>query len=236
VGPDGKAKYPLPSEGQADNLPRLLGGTPKDDSEKDDSEVRQAPSSLTRYWDEGYYLWTGKGRWAGQQKTEHMMLDLPQQQVLNKLRENQKELWQEYQEQLKENANQRGDEQALPEVQWWGPLVTPKTLEDAGYIFSTTLLNLLAHANICSSPSILIPLPPDVPSMWKKIDKLLAPSHRALSILHESVASGEHTGFALRVWEKARSEEPFILAKRTIAHAYEQWKKRDGEDEKKRSA
>jgi hypothetical protein len=82
-------------------------------------------------------------------------------------------------------------------------------------------------------------LPPDVPSIWGKIDKLLAPSYRALDILHGSVTSGEQKEFALRVLEKARSEEPFILAKRTIAHTYEQWKKRDEseeDDEKKGSA
>ena len=90
---------------------------------------------------------------------------------------------------------------------------------------------------ICSSPSILIPLPPDVSSIWEKVEKLLAPSNRALGILHESVVSGEQKAFALRVWEKARSEEPFILAKRTIAHTYAQWKKRDeSEDDQKKGS
>ena len=92
---------------------------------------------------------------------------------------------------------------------------------------------------MCSSPSILIPLPPDIPSIWGKIDRLLAPSYRALSIFHESVTSGQQKEFALRVWEKAHSDEPLILAKRTISHAYEQWKKQDEseeDDEKKDSA
>lgn len=98
---------------------------------------------------------------------------------------------------------------------------------------------LPANTNICSSPSLLIPLPPDFPSIWEKMDKLLAPSYRALSILRESVTSGEQKAFALKVFQKAKSEEPFILAKRTISHAYEQWKKRDeseGDDEEKGSA
>lgn len=129
VGVDGKAKYPLPSEGQSDNLPRLLGGTPKEDSHQN------APSTSTRYWDEGWYLWTGNGRWVGQQKTEQMMLDLAKQQVLDNIRTDRKELWQEYQ---KQNINtQNGDEQPLPGAQWWGPLVPPKTFEDAGYVDST---------------------------------------------------------------------------------------------------
>jgi len=130
VGPDGKAKYPLPLEGQADNLPRVLGGTPKDDSE----DRQNAPSPSTRFWNEGWYLWTGKGRWAGQRKVDQMILDLPRQQVLAKMRENRRELWQEYQEQLKQDANQQSDGLFLPETQWWGPLVPPKTPEDAGYV------------------------------------------------------------------------------------------------------
>lgn len=131
VGLDGKAKYPLPSEGQAGNLPRLLGGAPKDDSQ--DQRSVPASSTTTKYWEEGWYLWTGKGRWASQQKTEQMMLDLPRQQVLEKLREDRKELWEEYQDQLKQVDPQ---EDGIPpaEIQWWGPLLPPKTLEDAGCV------------------------------------------------------------------------------------------------------
>jgi len=56
--------------------------------------------------------------------------------------------------------------------------------------------------------------------------------------LHESVTSGEQIQFAVRVWEKAQTGEPFELAQRTFSHAYQQWKKRDGpeeDDEKKGS-
>ena len=56
--------------------------------------------------------------------------------------------------------------------------------------------------------------------------------------MHESITSGEQKKFAERVWEKAKTDEPFILAKRTFTHAYEQWKKRDipeEDDEKKGS-
>jgi hypothetical protein len=190
---------------------------------------QNAPSSSTRFWDEGLYLWTGKGRWAGQQKTEQMMLDLLSSRFWTSFAKTGRNCGKNTKNSL--NANQQSDEQPLLGAQWWGPLVPPKTLEDAGYVVSNHLSFLPAHVNIYSSPSILIPLPPDVPSIWEKIDKLLAPSHRALAILHESVASGEQKAFALRIWEKARSEEPFILAKRTIAHTYEQWKKRDESEE-----
>jgi hypothetical protein len=73
--------------------------------------------------------------------------------------------------------------------------------------------------------------------MQEKLYKLLAPSYQVLNILHDSITSGEHKEFALRVWEKANSEEPFVLAKRTISHSYEQWKKRDeSEDDEKKGS
>lgn len=60
---------------------------------------------------------------------------------------------------------------------------------------------------------------------------------QVLGILRESLSSGEHQQFARRVWDKAQTEEPFVLAQRTISRAYEQWKKlglaEEEDDEKK---
>jgi hypothetical protein len=210
VGPDGKAKYPLPAEGQPDNLPRLLGGS-KDDSEEHSSKPTTAPP---KYWDEGWYLWTAKGRWAVVQKTEKMMLDLQHQQQLEQVRQSRKEIWQDYQEQLKQHVGDQSGGRPPPQAApWWGPIVPPKTVQDT------------------SALSLLVPLPPDFPPLLTKIKKLLAPSHHVLSILNESITSGEQRQFAERVWEKSKTEEPFVLAQRTFSHAYEQWKKRDVAEE-----
>lgn len=78
---------------------------------------------------------------------------------------------------------------------------------------------------------MLVPLPPDFPPLLAKIKKLLAPTYEVLSILQESITSGEQKQFAQRVWEKSKTEEPFVLAKRTFSHAYEQWKKQDISEE-----
>ena len=74
-----------------------------------------------------------------------------------------------------------------------------------------------------SSLSLLVPLPPDFP-LFEKIHKFLQPTYKVLNIMRESFASGEQKQFALRVWEKAKSDEPFVLAQRIIAYSYEQWK------------
>lgn len=79
-------------------------------------------------------------------------------------------------------------------------------------------------------------LPPDLPPIWERINKLLAPSHRALSILRESIVSGEQRDFALRVWEKAQTNEPFILAQRTVSKAYERWKERPAADDDRKNS
>ena len=69
-----------------------------------------------------------------------------------------------------------------------------------------------------------------------KVKKFLGPTNKALDILRDSIVSGEQRQFAFRVWEKAKTPEPFVLAQRTLAHAYEQFKKQDEtEDEKKKS-
>lgn len=137
VGSDGKAKYPLPSEGQSANLPRILGGsgTSKDESEDRPKVVSSTPM---KYWDEGWYMWTGKGRWASHRKTEQMVLDLFKQQMLEKIREDRREIWQDYQEQLKKSTGHKDDVLSPVQAPWWGSLAPPKTLEDVGCVVSLT--------------------------------------------------------------------------------------------------
>lgn len=88
VGPDGQVKYPLPHEGQPENIPKLLGGTQSDDP---DEKPGQRRPEGTNYWNEGWYMWTGSGRWAMLEKTETMLLDLEQQQRLEALKDRKRE-------------------------------------------------------------------------------------------------------------------------------------------------
>ena len=127
IGPDGKAKYPLPAEGQSVNLPRMLGGASNNDSED------RPKSSSTKYWDEGWYLWTGQSRWAVLQKTDMMMLDLQKQKQAELKRERRKELWHDYQEHLKCGVDGVASEQSQS-GQWWGPIVPPKPMPDTRYV------------------------------------------------------------------------------------------------------
>jgi len=196
VAPDGKAKYPLPTEGQPINLPRLLGGTSNSDSEG----LPKPP--VTKYWDEGWYLWTGQSRWAFLQKTDMMMQDFQTQKETELKREKRREVWHDYQEHVKRGVSGVAEQQS----QFWGPIVPPRPIPNT------------------SSVSLLVPLPPDFPPIFEKIHKFLKPTYQVLNIMHESFASGEQKQFALQVWEKVKSDEPFILAQRIIAYSYDQWK------------
>jgi hypothetical protein len=123
---DGKANYPLPPEGQVENLPRYLGGKPAEESE---GRSRKPSEEDTKYWEEGWYVWTSKSRWAVHEKAELMMYDLQKQQQLAAAKEQRKEVWQEYQEYLQQAKDGTGEQLqsdgTLPS-KWWGPIVPPR--------------------------------------------------------------------------------------------------------------
>ena len=90
--------------------------------------------------------------------------------------------------------------------------------------------------NPFSSLSLLVPLPPDFPSIFEKIHKFLQPTYKVLNIMHESIASGEQKQFALQVWQKIKSDEPFVLARHVLAYSYEQWKQWPPEEDDKKDS
>jgi hypothetical protein len=219
VGPDRKAKYPLPKEGQPANLPRLLGGASKN------SDPKVHPEPVTKYWEEGWYLWTGKSRWAFLEKTDMMKLDLQKQKQVELRHEIRKEIWHDYQEQLKRGLNGVADQQS------WMPIVPPMPKSDMRCV--PDLLRIGLHFDgfrFFSSLSLLVSLPPDFPIM-EKIHKFLQPTSRVLNIMHDSFESGQQKQFASRVWEKVKSGEHLVLAQRIIEYSYEQWKQWPGPSE-----
>jgi hypothetical protein len=121
VGPDGKAKYPLPKEGQPTNLPRLLGGTSNSDSED------HSKPPVTKYWDEGWYLWTGQSPWAFILKLEMMRRNFQQQKETELILESRKEVWHDYQEHIKRGVGGAADQQS----RFWGAIVPPRPYPDS---------------------------------------------------------------------------------------------------------
>ncbi|KAG6866383.1 hypothetical protein C0991_004666 [Blastosporella zonata] len=214
IGQDGKAMYPLPFEGQPANVPRWLGGKPPREEDTEDDELPQVkqPPQPIKYWDEGWYLWTSQNRFAIHDKLESMRHDLGRQQQTVKQQEERREVWQEYQDHL-----QKEDQTPQVEGKWWGPIVPPRPLPEF------------------RSQSMLVPLPPDLPPFWQSMTNLLAPTRKALNIFQESLESGEQRELAGRVWEKARTTEPFVLAGRVFDTWYQLLKDADppSDDDKK---
>lgn len=236
VDPNGNASYPLPTEGQPTNLPRILGGKTPEDPE--DPDYKPHPPAPPKAWETGLYLWTGKGRQAAHAKLDSMSLDFERQQRLATMKDKRREVWQEYQDSLRQQ-NPNGGPVQNDDIRLWVPNVPPRPLPDTRCVCSFAPQLSSAKGIQYSSQSLLVPLPPDFPPFWERINKLLAPSFRVLDILRDSIRSGEQKQFAQRVWEKAWTNEPLLLASRTFTGAYERWKEKDNaadeEDDKKNS-
>jgi hypothetical protein len=63
-----------------------------------------------------------------------------------------------------------------------------------------------------------------IPALYHKVEKLMEPSFKLLGIVHESFTAGKQSEFWGRVWSKASTKEPFVLATRTVQWSYEKWK------------
>ncbi|KAF9243116.1 hypothetical protein BU15DRAFT_43166, partial [Melanogaster broomeanus] len=61
------ARFPLPPEGQPISGPR-----------RDDLDSPATHDDI-RYWEEGWYLWTSRSRWAGQEQIDLMSYSLAAQ-------------------------------------------------------------------------------------------------------------------------------------------------------------
>lgn len=121
---NGRAIYPLPAEGQAANLPRMLGGRPPEDSE--DSDYKPRPPEPPKSWDEGWYFWTGRGRLAAHEKMDSMSMDFERQRQMTAMREKRKEVWQDY-----ENSVRRQKSNSAPmQDRIWVPNVPPRPSPD----------------------------------------------------------------------------------------------------------
>jgi hypothetical protein len=97
---DGTAKYPLPKEGQ----PRPL--------DAEDSLKKLLPED-TRYWEEGWYIWHTKGKWAGIEKIDLMHRNLGEQEWWYQHLEKRRKEWDNWQK----GKDPRANEQAQAEME-----------------------------------------------------------------------------------------------------------------------
>ncbi|KAJ7496974.1 hypothetical protein FB451DRAFT_1209466 [Mycena latifolia] len=205
IGPDGKARYPLPPEGQPIHLPRYLGGRPTDDPEHD----RKSPADV-KYWEEGWYLWK-TNNWLGVYRSIHLMPKTLETQALDDLQKKaSRQRWKEYQEFLQSGLPR------TEENKWLGPIIPPNYGPDP------------------TPESLLVHLPLDSGPLLEPLYHVLAPAHHSLQLFQDNFSAGNYQKFARRVWDKAWTGEPFTLASRACGFGYEQWKnKNKGPDDDK---
>ncbi|KAJ6558414.1 hypothetical protein DFH09DRAFT_529724 [Mycena vulgaris] len=202
VGPDGKARYPLPQEGQPINLPRYLGGKPTDDPE----HGRKSPGDI-KYWDEGWYLWKTTTFLGVYNSISLMPRNLEAQGLEETQKKARRQRWMEYQEFL------RSGQAPTQENKWLGPVVPPNFGRDP------------------APDSLLVHIPLESGPLLEPIYNVLAPAHHSWQLFHENFSAGHYQKFALRVWDKAWTGEPFTLASRALGFVSEQWKNKDSKDE-----
>ncbi|KAH9917552.1 uncharacterized protein B0H18DRAFT_1034179 [Fomitopsis serialis] len=200
------ARYPLPPEGQ--RVPSLLYILIGETQEGQQGHARQHDD--VRYWEEGYYVWLSKSRWATQEKLDLMMHNIERQAQWDKYKQDRTDAWQQQQQ---EQA--RGGQQ-------------PK--EDAQVDKSRALVSARRPFPDMSGQSILLPMPPPFASIWEQIDRLLAPSNKLLTLTHETLHSGDQLKFAGRIVEKAQTAEPFVLARNVCTRMWDKWKKGPPDD------
>lgn len=73
-------------------------------------------------------------------------------------------------------------------------------------------------------------MPPPIPSLREQIDNLLAPTHKVLALTQETIQSGDQLKFAHRIWEKALTLEPFVLARNVCTRMWDKWRKGPPDD------
>jgi hypothetical protein len=84
--------YPLPPEGQP-NPDSLSSSSPKSDD--------------IRYWEEGWYLWTSRSRWAAQERLDLMMWDLDRQAHWQQKKDQVQKEWDDYWAQHQRQAEEQ---------------------------------------------------------------------------------------------------------------------------------
>ncbi|THH01332.1 hypothetical protein EW026_g1327 [Hermanssonia centrifuga] len=132
ISDDVEFKFPLPPEGQPTPIPdtsRVAGGMDDSDDEHTDFESAWSPSSIgkgkqrqVRYWQDGWYVWLSKNRWAAQEKMDLMMYDLARQAEWQKHKEKMNVDWEAYQRQ---GQDVHSDTIAEPVPEDRGPVVGP---------------------------------------------------------------------------------------------------------------
>lgn len=79
----------------------------------------------------------------------------------------------------------------------------------------------------------MLSIPPPLPPIDEYIRNALAPANKVLNLTRDSLTSGQQVKFVGRLWEKAGTDQPFVLARNVFQRAWKVWVSEDDEDGRK---
>jgi len=201
-------------------------------------------------WKTGWYLWLTKNKWAAQEKMDGMMTDLERQAEWARMKHDVNQEWERAQQMAtastvsgdghhphEENNNQPESHSEAPSE--------PSSQGHGNTVPSATSVTFVSEDSLPTLPNppfpdttsstLLVPVPPPLPPINMYLANLLAPTNKVLNLTHESLASGNQTKFAGMLWEKAKSDQPFVLARNVTRKIWRVWtgdEEDDGEGRK----
>jgi len=201
---------PLPPEGQPEQA--VTNG-----------QVNGVGAKDVKNWEEGWYLWTTKSRWASQERMDTMQLDLEQQtKWMRKKEASEKQRMLEA-----ESAAQGYQVPSVPQRDQ-----TVGTLKPTSQSGVTTELPKFSEFTSQSRLIPLSPLPSEIYSlMQKSYGHIFNPTSRILDSLRDSVINGTQLELAHTMWEKARAGDAFVLVKNVLETTKEKLKELGDDDD-----
>ncbi|KAG9312039.1 hypothetical protein JVU11DRAFT_7318 [Chiua virens] len=201
---------------QSNSIPLPPEGQPTQERFVDDSEESLKPDEdETRYWEEGWYLWTTTSNKNAVEKLYLMSQSLKSQDryLQDKLHREHEEHEKAWIEQLRGRVRVEldGTLSSVPPSDY---------LHYYWYVFAFLNLGLNRSWRSRQSSS-LTQIPTSLRPLFDPMRRLLTPTTKVLDIFRRSFQSGSQREFAHRLLEKARSPEPFVLGRRLFKKAWE---------------
>ncbi|GJE91449.1 hypothetical protein PsYK624_075990 [Phanerochaete sordida] len=203
-------------------------------------------------WKAGWYLWLSKNKWAVQEKMDGMMTDLERQAEWTKMKRDVNQEWERAQQMAaapssvggeghRQHEEKQSQPESLPEAD-----PEPASQGHGNTVPSATSVTFVSEESLPTLPNppfpdttsstLLVPVPPPLPPLGTYMSNLLAPTNKVLKLTHESLTSGNQTKFAGMLWEKAKSDQPYVLARNVTRKIWTIWsgdEEDDGEGRKK---
>jgi len=210
-------KWPLPPEGQPSSaiVDGMVGGPNQDG---------RPSAEGVRYWEEGWYVWGTKSRWASQEKMDLMMMDLDRQTNWMRSKEDHERDWYEAElQRVRDNVQQANDPRISGNHGEEGH--TPLAVVPEEQMDYQEAPQRHPYYPKAADVSFLIRVPTKLPPINQYVKQAFQPTQTVLSIVNTSIQSGDQKELALRAWELTREGAPFKLVRNVFKVCAEAVKK-----------